>query len=59
MEVVLAAAISYSPDDSQEVQELDINRLCFDVVVGEKKTCVWFRLSRFDTVSRSKFCQFT
>ncbi|KAG5630249.1 hypothetical protein H5410_001966 [Solanum commersonii] len=38
MEVVLATAISSSSDDSQEVQELDINRLYFDVVDGEKMT---------------------
>ncbi|KAH0655260.1 hypothetical protein KY285_030142 [Solanum tuberosum] len=37
MEVVLATAISSSSDDSQEVQELDINHLYFDVVGGEKK----------------------
>ncbi|XP_006346684.1 uncharacterized protein [Solanum tuberosum] len=36
MEVVLAAALSSSSDDSQEVQELDINSLYFDVVGGEK-----------------------
>ncbi|XP_049356306.1 uncharacterized protein LOC125820922 [Solanum verrucosum] len=41
MEVVLAAAISSSSDDSQEVQELDINRLYFDVVGGEKKRRVY------------------
>jgi len=41
MEVVLAAAISSSSDDSQEVQELDINSLYFDVVGGEKKRRVY------------------
>ncbi|XP_006344949.1 uncharacterized protein [Solanum tuberosum] len=41
MEVVLAAAISSSSDDSQEVQELDINNLYFDVVGGEKKRRVY------------------
>lgn len=41
MEVVLAAAISSSSDDSQEVQELDINSLYFDVVSGEKKRRVY------------------
>ncbi|KAH0725731.1 hypothetical protein KY284_001596 [Solanum tuberosum] len=41
MEVVLAAAISSSSNDSQEVQELDINSLYFDVVGGEKKRRVY------------------
>ncbi|XP_049377785.1 uncharacterized protein LOC125842527 [Solanum stenotomum] len=41
MEVVLAAAISSSSNDSQEVQELDINNLYFDVVGGEKKRRVY------------------
>ena len=41
MEVVIAAAISSPSDGSQEVQELDINRLYFDVVGGEKKRRVY------------------
>ncbi|KAH0681570.1 hypothetical protein KY284_022655 [Solanum tuberosum] len=41
MEVVLATAISSSSDYSQEVQELDINRLYFDVVGGEKNRRVY------------------
>lgn len=40
-EAIVVAAILSSSDDSQEVQELDINRLYFDVAGGEKKTtCV-------------------
>ncbi|KAG5579254.1 hypothetical protein H5410_049881, partial [Solanum commersonii] len=41
MEVVLAAAISSSSDDSQEVQEHDINSLYFDVVGGGKNRLVY------------------
>ncbi|XP_055814496.1 uncharacterized protein LOC129884179 [Solanum dulcamara] len=49
MEVVIVAAISIPSDDSQEVQELDINRLYFDVVGGEKKSIVcMIGLSKFD-----------
>ncbi|KAK4356637.1 hypothetical protein RND71_025608 [Anisodus tanguticus] len=37
IEAMVAAAISCSSDDSQEVQELDVNRLYLDGVGGEKK----------------------
>ncbi|XP_059285030.1 uncharacterized protein LOC132038372 [Lycium ferocissimum] len=41
MEAVVAAAISSSSDGSQEVLELDVNRLYLDVVGGEKKRRVY------------------
>ncbi|XP_060211202.1 uncharacterized protein LOC132638274 [Lycium barbarum] len=40
MEARVAAAIS-SSDDSQEVQELDVNNIYLDVVGGEKKRRVY------------------
>lgn len=41
MEAAMAAAIPSSSDDSQEVQNADINRLYLDVVGGEKKRRVY------------------
>ncbi|KAJ8536439.1 hypothetical protein K7X08_034840 [Anisodus acutangulus] len=37
MEARVTAAISSSSDDSQAVQELDVNRIYLDVMGGEKK----------------------
>ncbi|KAK4366055.1 hypothetical protein RND71_013935 [Anisodus tanguticus] len=41
IEAMVAAAIPYSSDDSQEVQELDVSRLYLDVVGEEKKRCAY------------------
>lgn len=41
MEDVMAAALSSLSNNSQEVQELDINCLYYDVVGGEKKYVMW------------------
>ncbi|KAM3355877.1 hypothetical protein P3S68_022591 [Capsicum galapagoense] len=41
MEAVIATALLGSLNDSLEDQELDINRMYFDVVGGEKNQCVY------------------
>ncbi|PHT34004.1 Pentatricopeptide repeat-containing protein [Capsicum baccatum] len=46
------------PNDSSEDQELDINRIYFDVAVGAKKECVYGLDSQASTLYKDLTCNF-
>ncbi|PHU03323.1 hypothetical protein BC332_28574 [Capsicum chinense] len=56
MEVVIATALSGSTDDSLEDQELDINRMYFDIMGGAKKQCVYRLRSQASTLYKDMAC---
>ncbi|KAM3269622.1 hypothetical protein P3S67_030504 [Capsicum chacoense] len=57
MEVVIATALSGSTDDdSSEDQELNINRMYFDIVGGAKKRCVYGLGSQASTLYKDMTC---
>ncbi|PHU26486.1 hypothetical protein BC332_04818 [Capsicum chinense] len=54
MEAVIATALLGSSDDSSEDQELDINRMYFDVVGGAKKQYVYGLGSQASTLHKDQ-----
>ncbi|KAM3285458.1 hypothetical protein P3S67_024257 [Capsicum chacoense] len=59
MEVSIATALSGSTDDSSEDQELDINRMYFNVVDGAKKKCAYGLGFQASTLYKDVTCNFS
>ncbi|KAM3309218.1 hypothetical protein P3S67_010962 [Capsicum chacoense] len=54
MEAVIATALLGSSDDSSEDQELNINRMYFDIGGGEKNRCVYGLGSQASTLYKDQ-----